>query len=907
MAMIKFKDIADKELKNKIRSVKDLVNYVGKASLKHPNYNILLGSGASYTSGISTGAHLVDDWRKEIYEQYSKSEYFSNIDPDNHETARQRAIEFLIRDHGSWYNPQKEYSSLFERKFDLPAQRRRFVENLVEGYLPSIGYLYLITLINQKYFNTIFTTNFDDLINEAFYQFSNTRPLICAHDSAVNSISLIAQRPKIIKLHGDYLFDDIKNTIKETESLEQNIKEKFIEFTKDNGLIIVGYSGQDRSILDVLNYLLQQEEYLKNGLYWCFRPDDEINHEVRKILWKDKVYCVEIEGFDELFAEFCHHTNEKPNLLNNAYESKRDQCITKFIENFNKTDKKHNLIGEFIEEISNAKNNQDISELIRQINDKQNLSSEKLKSLLEIEALITKQKFDEALEKVGEKIIEEEDIELKENYFSLKFRALIGSKKKLESHKFIDDLIKSDQFNLKYHKWKISLLDNISEKFEYLKATNEKIPHNITIKNQLLSLFIDYKEVFSEVKLFDYLEGVVESSINLDPSLDNDAYDLKIKFLNIKKNFVLKNTNKYKKTQDEILLIDKNIGKTIETIETINKYHVNSILIIKDFHIDNRKITPLIDYVNEIEGMKASFSNKLSIKINNIIAYIYNKIIELREDFIEKPQLHHLDKINKYFIIDDLDVKFNEINFMLSRFRYLSRKFISPSDSILSLNKILSLSNGCDNIKEITKLFSVIGNNEVNTLLLDFINKNKEIITQSDYLYCMYELKASEKNYISSLDFLNKYHAIENFEEDDYTTYSYVLLLAEKYDEVLEFFNLHMNKIENLPRSTSCVIDLNKITAKKMKYGKVDEQDRNLINSIKSKFSENKSILICSDSLLDNNSQAMHHIKELINGDYHFYYKLIEWPAINDNLKQLIDSYIHTIKSKELHSPRIVA
>lgn len=409
MANMKFKDLKNNELQNKCRTIADLVNYIGLEAPSHPNYSIFLGAGASVTSGIKSGGHLVNSWRKEIYEQLSKSLYVDDSikDPDERTTqdnARRRAVEFLIKDHGAWYNPQNEYSSLFERKFDLPSQRRRFVENIVDGKLPSIGYLYLISLVNKGFFNTIFTTNFDDLVNEAFYQFSATRPLICAHDSAINSISVVSKRPKIIKLHGDYLFDDIKNTLRETESLEQNTKEKFIEFSKDNGIIIVGYSGQDRSIIDVLNYLLQQEEYLKNGLYWCFRPDDEISHEVRKILWKDKVYCVEINGFDELFTQISHINNCKPNLIENPRDSKRDQCINKFIDDYQKNPSKDPIIKEFIEEISARKDNQDITELLAQLHESKtnNISNEDLKKLLEIENLIRRKKFSVADLKINE-------------------------------------------------------------------------------------------------------------------------------------------------------------------------------------------------------------------------------------------------------------------------------------------------------------------------------------------------------------------------------------------------------------------------------------------------------------------------------------------------------------------------
>ena len=82
-------------------------------------------------------------------------------------------------------------------------------------------------LIAAGYFNTVFTTNFDDLLNEAFYRFSHVRPVVCAHDSSISGVTITSDRPKIIKLHGDYLFDNIKTTLRETESLEMNMRMNF--------------------------------------------------------------------------------------------------------------------------------------------------------------------------------------------------------------------------------------------------------------------------------------------------------------------------------------------------------------------------------------------------------------------------------------------------------------------------------------------------------------------------------------------------------------------------------------------------------------------------------------------------------------------------------------------------------
>nr|MVC83245.1 SIR2 family protein [Vibrio cholerae] len=236
---MKYDDLK-KELSHKERSIDDLVSYLKtRTSVSNPNYSLLLGSGASVTSGIRSGGQLVETWRKEIYELHS-GEVYKDV---------QTAKTYLMTNEGSWYSEQNEYSSLFEKKFDLPSQRRRFVEQEVDSATPSIGYAYMVSLSNEsdRYIGPIYTTNFDDLINEAFYQFSLNRPLVCAHDSSVNSLSVGSTRPKIIKLHGDYLFDDIKSTLRETESLEVNIKNKFVEFSKEYGLIVIGYAGHDRS------------------------------------------------------------------------------------------------------------------------------------------------------------------------------------------------------------------------------------------------------------------------------------------------------------------------------------------------------------------------------------------------------------------------------------------------------------------------------------------------------------------------------------------------------------------------------------------------------------------------------------------------------------------------------------
>ncbi|MGI5693422.1 SIR2 family protein [Escherichia coli] len=160
--------------------------------------------------------------------------------------------------------------------------------------------------MDKGHFNTIFTTNFDDLVNEACFTFSNNlRPIVCAHDSSINSIRLTTARPKIIKLHGDFLFDNIKNTIRELESLEDNMRAKFRQFATEFGMIVIGYSGHDRSIMDTLNTLLHSGSCFPHGIYWCIRDSDteKLSEQLKNLARFPHFHLIKINGFDEFMAE----------------------------------------------------------------------------------------------------------------------------------------------------------------------------------------------------------------------------------------------------------------------------------------------------------------------------------------------------------------------------------------------------------------------------------------------------------------------------------------------------------------------------------------------------------------------------------------------------------------------------
>lgn len=525
MAKSTFRDA----LKHKRRELHDLANFIGTRAGSTPNYSLLLGAGCSVTSGVRSASELVEIWRKDLYEKLAPG--------DAPQYARESAIEYFSRECSQWYNWAREYSSLFEKKFDLPRQRRMFVESEVAGKLPSLGYAYLMHLVKKKFFNTIFTTNFDDLLNEAFHHFSDERPIVCAHDSSIASVTVTSERPKIIKLHGDYLFDDIKSTQRETESLEQNTKRKFMEFCKDFGLIVVGYSGCDRSIMDVLNGLLRNEEYLKNGVYWCVRSgDEEIGEELERFLWRDRVYWVEVEGFDELLAslyfEFLGDALPIDTLM---VSEKPRKIIQTFCDNPRLSQSDCGVIQSHLEKFRRDLHKEQVVDAFRGLRDLadgrespvDSLRDDQTAKLFRIRRLISLRELKQAQKMLSEELSSAD----RDGFFvelgKLKFEVDQELGDYAGAKSIIEKLKDYDQYDPSYLNLEAQIEGKFETKSRILKASLNIQPYNTFALNELAVCSLDASErLVGSARSTMIEEGLnfYRKSMEADPSIRNPAW-----------------------------------------------------------------------------------------------------------------------------------------------------------------------------------------------------------------------------------------------------------------------------------------------------------------------------------------------------------------------------------------------
>lgn len=288
-------------------------------------YTLFLGAGASVSSDVRPVAALVDAWKQDLFRAQTRTSARAPITQSEYAAWLEEEYPRWLDDRLRGRARDSEYAVLFGRFHKSRRQRQIFIEREIDGKLPGFGYLYLAGLVAARRINRILTTNFDDLVNDALVKFYDIKPVICAFDSAVRSIRFDSLRPKILKMHGDFLYDNVKAVGDEVVRLDANMEEKFLQTCKEGGLVVVGYGGGDESIMGPLQMMIRSSEYLKMGLHWCiYQPDPTaplvVPARLQHMLdnYGDRITIYPISGFDELMFEvFTQGGCEHPEVFTN--------------------------------------------------------------------------------------------------------------------------------------------------------------------------------------------------------------------------------------------------------------------------------------------------------------------------------------------------------------------------------------------------------------------------------------------------------------------------------------------------------------------------------------------------------------------------------------------------------------
>jgi len=265
------------------KSIDELINSM-KNNKGH--FAFLIGAGTSKAADIPTSEELLKEWQKERYKMEGGNLKSSKKFKDWIEKKEKEIKEGEGR-YGFW----------FEQVYPTREERRKYIRKLVEGITPSFGIIILASMMEEGYCPVTLTPNFDDLLYDAFYLFLEKKPLLINHDALAPEFRFTGDRPEIIKLHGDYLYDNLKNLENETERLTKNMEFALNECLREYGLIVVGYGGNDKSIMNVLKNA--DPSY---GIWWCARNEDSLSEHAKELLNKPNTFLVKIKDSEEFFT-----------------------------------------------------------------------------------------------------------------------------------------------------------------------------------------------------------------------------------------------------------------------------------------------------------------------------------------------------------------------------------------------------------------------------------------------------------------------------------------------------------------------------------------------------------------------------------------------------------------------------
>lgn len=264
--------------------------------------SLLLGAGASISSGMPSAERCIWEWKREIFVTNNPT-LRDSVGELSLPGTRTRIQHWL--DQREAYPPlgdASEYSFYAKECYLTAEHRRKFFQSFVERSQPHTAYRLLPLLAKIGLVGTVWTTNFDGLIARA----CAAANVICVEvgiDCAERSLRpMSAKELRLVSLHGDFRYDLLKTTAEDLQNQEGNLQSAMLDDLSIHDLVVIGYSGRDASLMATLTAAYTRPG--KTRIFWC-GLSPEVANQVKELLDRAggcgrESYYVETAGVDDL-------------------------------------------------------------------------------------------------------------------------------------------------------------------------------------------------------------------------------------------------------------------------------------------------------------------------------------------------------------------------------------------------------------------------------------------------------------------------------------------------------------------------------------------------------------------------------------------------------------------------------
>lgn len=292
--------------------------------ISNRQFAFFLGAGASATSNVPTALEMTWDFKRRLYAS-EKGLKITTIEQRFYEFEKE--IENCVRI--KFNNIEKnEYGFFFEKTFSSNQDRRNYIKEMLKFANPSIGYQIIKFLIKENIVWHYITPNFDNLIQKVYPDIVEiSEENIVTRE---NYIKINSTFPTVVKLHGDFRYDWLKNTDDETQSLHGSVINTLTPLFDSLGLIIVGYSGRDESVMSFLENIVENEtRTFPAGFYWCIREGDVEKQRIKILIDKLRKKGIEadfvkITSFDDFLISIYNQIGKNDNEIDKWLSSNKE-------------------------------------------------------------------------------------------------------------------------------------------------------------------------------------------------------------------------------------------------------------------------------------------------------------------------------------------------------------------------------------------------------------------------------------------------------------------------------------------------------------------------------------------------------------------------------------------------------